>query len=89
MPSYPNGPNNGLVLSRKFLFEPNIALRGRLPGVLLPVQQCHSAFNWLDKIDGQDELIGRKLLAIKCGGAAGSSSQGLIFVDITGPWGAA
>lgn len=89
VPSYPNGPNNGLVLSRKFLFEPNIALRGRLPGVLLPVQQCHSAFNWLDKIDGQDELIGRKLLAIKCGGAAGSSSQGLIFVDITGPWGAA
>lgn len=89
VPVYPNGPNNGLVLSRKFLFEPNIALRGRLPGVLLPVQQCHSAFNWLDKIDGQDELIGRKLLAIKCGGAAGSSSLGLIFVDITGPWGAA
>ncbi len=89
VPSYPNGPNNGLVLSRKFLFEPNIALRGRLPGALLPVQQCHSAFNWLDKIDGQDELIGRKLLAIKCGGVAGTISQGLIFVDITGPWGAA
>lgn len=88
VPMYPNGPNNGLILSRKFLVEPAVALRGRLRGALLPMHSCHSAFNWLDKIDGQDELVGRKLLAIKCGGPAGSSSLGVIFVDITGPWGA-
>lgn len=86
VPNYPNGPNNALVLSRKVLIEPGVALRGRLRGVHLPVQQCHDAFSWLGKENGQDGLLGRKLLAIKCGGPAGTTSQGLIFVDITGPW---
>ena len=87
VPNYPNGPNNALVLSKKVLIEPGIALRGRLRGVHLPVQLCHGAFSWLDKVDGQGDLLGRKLLAIKCGGPAATSSAGLIFVDISGPWG--
>lgn len=85
-PAYPNGPDNGLILARKVYVEPGVCLRGRLPGVLVPLQNCHSAFGWRDKIDGQGELLGRKLLTIKCGAPAGTSSQGMVLVDITGPW---
>lgn len=86
-PIYPNGPNNGLVLVRKVLIEAGVALRGVTRGKLCPVQNCHSFFNWRDKIEGQGSYAGRKLLAVKCGSTAGSASQGVVFFDITGPWG--
>lgn len=86
-PIYPNGPNNGLVLVRKVLIEAGVALRGVTSGILYPVQNCHSFFNWRDKIEGQGSYAGRKLLAVKCGSPAGSVSQGVVFFDITGPWG--
>lgn len=85
-PAYPNGPDNGLILARKVYVEPGVCLRGRLPGVLVPLQNCHSAFSWRDKIDGQGDLLGRKLLTIKCGNPAGTLSRGMLLVDITGPW---
>ena len=85
-PAYPNGPDNGLILARKVYVEPGVCLRGRLPGVMVPLQNCHSAFSWRDKIDGQGDLTGRKLRAIKCGAPAGAASQGMLLVDITGPW---
>lgn len=86
MPLYPNGPDNGLVLSGKSVIEPDVCLRGRIRGIYMVVQKCHDKFNWRDKIDGQGALLGRKLVAIKCGGPATSNSSGLVFVDITGPW---
>lgn len=86
VPTYPNGANNGLVLVRKTLVERNVALRGFLRGVHVPAQLCHSSFNPLDKLDGQGDLLGRKLLAVKCGGTAGTGSLGVLFFDITGPW---
>lgn len=86
-PTYPNGPNNGLLLTRKLLIEPGLALRGRARGVFISPQPCHTAFNWRDKIDGQGDLAGRKLMAVKCGSPAATSSQGVVFFDITGPWG--
>lgn len=85
-PIYPNGPNNGLILSRKLLVERGVALRGVSRGLLLASQNCHTQFNWRDKIDGQGNLAGRKLLAVKCGSPASNSSQGVVFFDITGPW---
>lgn len=85
-PIYPNGPDNGLLLARKLYVEPGVCLRGRLPGVAVPLQNCHSAFSWRNKIDGQGELLGRKLLTVKCGAPAGETSQGMLLVDITGPW---
>lgn len=85
-PAYPNGPDNGLLLARKVYVEPGVCLRGRLPGVLVPLQNCHVAFSWRDKIDGQSELLGRKLLAIKCGSPANETSHGVLLVDVTGPW---
>lgn len=84
---YPNGPNNGLLLTRKLVAENNIALRGIVRGALVAPQNCHGAFTWRDKVDGQGTLAGRKLLAIKCGSPAGTVSQGVVFFDITGPWG--
>ena len=86
MPQYPNGPDNGLALSGKSIVEPGVCLRGRTRGIYMVVQNCHERFNWRDKIDGQGTLLGRKLVAIKCGSPAGTASTGLVFVDITGPW---
>lgn len=86
-PAYPNGPDNGLILARKWLVEPNVCRRGQNRGIYVVPQNCHAAFSWRDKIDGQGELAGRKLLAIKCGSSAATVSQGVLFIDITGLWG--
>lgn len=86
-PTYPNGPNNGLILSRKLLVERGVALRGVSRGLLRAAQNCHAAFNWRDKVTGQGQYAGRTLMAVKCGGPAGTSSAGVVFFDITGPWG--
>lgn len=85
-PVYPNGANNGLILSKKLIIESAVTLRGRYRGVLLCPQPAHASFNWRDKVDGQGDLAGRKLLAVKCGSPASNSSQGVVFFDITGPW---
>lgn len=85
-PTYPNGPNNGLLLSRKLLVERGLALRGVSRGLLMAAQNCHTQFNWRDKVPGQGQYAGRTLMAVKCGSAAGTASQGVVFFDITGPW---
>lgn len=85
-PTYPNGANNGLILSKKLIIESAFTLRGRYRGLLLCPQNCHKAFNWRDKVAGQGDMAGRKLLAVKCGSPASNSSQGVVFFDITGPW---
>lgn len=87
VPTYPNGPNNGLFLSRKLLVERGVALRGVSRGLLPAVQNCHAQFNWRDKVPGQGQYAGRTLMAVKCGSPAATSSQGVVFFDITGPWG--
>lgn len=87
VPAYPNGPNNSLILSRNLLVERGVALRGVSRGLLLAAQNCHAAFNWRDKVPGQGQYAGRTLMAVKCGSAAGTSSAGVVFFDITGPWG--
>ncbi|MDE1555331.1 MULTISPECIES: hypothetical protein [Comamonas] len=83
-PNYPNGPGNALLLTRKLIGESAVGLRGRLRGVHIPAQNCHASFSWCDTVDG---LGGRKLLAVKCGSPAGTASAGVLFFDITGPWG--
>jgi len=87
VPTYPNGPNNGLFLSRKLLVERGVALRGVSRGLLVTAQNCHARFNWRDKVPGQGQYAGRTLMAVKCGGPASTSSAGVVFFDITGPWG--
>lgn len=85
-PNYPNGPGNELFTVRKTIVEPGVALRGFSRGLHVTPQNCHTAFNWRDKVDGQGELVGRKLMAIKCGSPAGVVSEGVAFIDIIGPW---
>jgi hypothetical protein len=83
---YPNQPNNRLLLSRKLLVEAAPALRGVVRGVSIAAQNCHASFAWRDKVDGAGDLTARKLLAIKGGGSALTTSASVIFTDITGPW---
>ncbi len=84
--TFPNGPDSGLVLSRKALFEPSVCLRGVLAGAYLTPQNCHANYSRNTLQDGSGDLAGRKLLAVKCGLVAGTSSQGVMFFDVTGPW---
>ena len=85
-PLYPNGADNSLILTGKVYVEPGVGLRGRSRGLFVSPQICHAAFNRLDKVDGQGQFAGRKLLAVKAGETATSQSRGLVFFDITGPW---
>ena len=87
VPTYPNPANNGLIFSRKVLVEPMSSFRGYLRGLLVPVQFCHTSFATGDIVDGQGDLLDRRLLAVKCGSPAATVSQGVLFFDITGPWG--
>lgn len=84
--TYPNGPNNGLILSRIVLSEDGVCLRGNTRGAYITPQNCHASFNRNTIIDGAGDMAGRKLLAVKCGSSAGTSSQGVMFFDVTGPW---
>ena len=86
VPAYPNGADNSLVLSRKIIYETG-SLRGVMRGLLFSVQACYASFAWRDKIDGSGANVGRKILAIKTGGPAGTSSANIVlFFDITGAW---
>lgn len=82
--TYPNGPNNGLLTGALELFGTGI--RGTLPGLLHPVQDCGNAFASGAVVDGTDALAGRKLLALRVAPPSGSSTPGTVFLDMTGPW---
>ena len=82
--TYPNGPNNGLILTRVELIA--LGIRGTIPGLYHAVQDCGNAFVTGAVIDGTDDLAGRKLLAVRVGPPAGSQAAGTVFIDITGPW---
>lgn len=81
--AYPNGPNNGLMTGALEMHA--LGIRGTLPGLLHPVQDCASAFATGVIVDGTDDLAGRRLMAIRTGPPAGGT-VGTVFIDITGPW---
>lgn len=81
--TYPNGPNNGLMTGALALHAQGI--RGTLPGLLHPVQDCGSIFGTGLLVDGTDDLAGRRLMAVRTGPPAGGA-VGTVFIDITGPW---
>jgi hypothetical protein len=83
--TYPAPANQGLILSRVILAEGG-GPRGYLRGFYGTPQNAHAAFNQMDRVQGQGAFAGRKLMAIKCGSPGGTVSQGVVFVDITGPW---
>lgn len=81
--AYPNGPNNGLMTGALELHAQGI--RGTLPGLLHPVQDCGAAFATGDVVDGTDDLAGRRLMAIRVAPPT-SGPVGTVFIDVTGPW---
>lgn len=81
---YPNGPNNGLMTALLEVF--GLGIRGTLPRLLHPVQDLGNAFASGVVVDGTDDLLGRKLLALRVAPPAGGLSAGTVFIDITGPW---
>ena len=83
--TYPNGPNNGLMTGALELHA--LGIRGTLPGLLHPVQDCGSAFGTGAVVDGTDDLAGRRLMAIRVAPPSGSVTPGTVFLDLTGPWG--
>ena len=82
--AYPNGANNGLLTGA--LERHAAGLRGTLPGLLHPVQDCGTSFATGATVDGTDDLAGRRLLAIRTGPPAGGT-VGTVFIDTTGNWG--
>lgn len=87
--SYPNGPDNALLLSRMMVCEmsPRI-IRGTPRGLLFNPQLLgSSSFTTRDKLVGQGSLAGRTLLALKGSAPAQTSATNITtFLDITGPW---
>jgi hypothetical protein len=84
-PIYPNGNGNGLILSRRAISDAQ-GLRGWFRGMYQTPQVCHTAFSQFQVFDGQGYFAGRKMMALKCGQATGTTSQGVVFFDIDGPW---
>ncbi|MGU3627999.1 hypothetical protein [Comamonas sp. C24C] len=82
--AYPNGPNNGLMTGVLELYA--LGMRGTLPGLLHPVQDCGSAFTSGQKVAGTDDLLGRSLLALRVAPPSGAVAAGTVFLDIGGPW---
>lgn len=82
--AYPNGPNNGLMTGTLELHA--LGIRGSVPGLLHPVQDCGDAFATGGAVDGTDDMAGRRLMAIRTG-PPGSGTVGTAFIDATGPWG--
>ena len=82
--TYPNGPNNGLMTAPLELFASGI--RGSLPGLHHPAQDCGSAFLSGGTVDGTDDLVARKLLAIRVAPPSSTTVFGVVFLDMTGPW---
>lgn len=82
--TYPNGPNNGLMTGALELHA--LGIRGTLPGLLHPVQDCGSAFGTGAIVDGTDDLAGRRLMAIRTAPPADGTGAGTVFIDVTGPW---
>lgn len=82
--AYPNGPNNGLMTGALELYS--MGIRGTLPGLLHPVQDCGNVFATGAIVDGTDDLAGRRLMAIRTAPPAGAMVAGTVFIDVTGPW---
>ena len=82
--AYPNGPDNGLIVSPLDLLV-GTTLRGQLPGVYHCPQVVNDAFDNLDFVDGTGPFTGKRFMALRTG-TPGSSTYGAIFIDVTGPW---
>ncbi|WP_029524872.1 hypothetical protein [Polaromonas glacialis] len=88
--AFPSAVDGGLRLSKKFFAAgANQPPRSDLPGLYhVPMSNLHLAFGLRDVISGTGALAGRKLLALlpTVSPTSNGASNGISFVDITGPW---
>jgi hypothetical protein len=85
--AYPNGPNNGLVVCKTFIFQDGPHLRGSLRGFFFVPQKIPmSGFSPKTTVDGQGEFQGRKLAAVTSNAFNRTEANSINFVDVTGPW---
>ena len=82
--NYPSITNNGLILAQ-YQYNDDFGRRGIMPGILSCTQYAMYHFTTRNVIDGQQQFIGKRLLAISAGSSYGGLS-GVVFFDITGPW---
>lgn len=80
---YPNSPNNGLLTGVLELVE-SAGIRGSAPGLLHPLHNVSGRFATGAVVDGTNDLVGRRLMALRT--QPSGDSGGTVFVDITGPW---
>jgi len=83
--TFPNGPDNGVFLTPVMLLGAG-SLRGFLPGFYQVPHNCGSYFSHRDPIQGTDDFVGRRILALKVGPANSAAVPGIVGVDVTGPW---
>lgn len=83
--AYPNAANNGIMTGAVELFD--LSLRGRLPGLLHAIQDCGNAFLSGARIEGTDDYVGRRLMALRVGPPdAPNYTAGTVFINET-DWG--
>lgn len=80
--SYPNGANNGLMTGQLELVAAG-SVRGVLPGLVHPWQDCSSVFASGAIVDGTDDFLGHKLMALRVAPPSSSASPGTVFIDLT------
>lgn len=93
--AYPNQPDNGLYLSKALVMEGAnnaiFTLRGVFPGAYFIPQNVRFALTSKDTVEGQNDMAGRRLLALRYGyGGGGTDYTGGVYgvgvFDMTGPW---
>lgn len=82
--TYPNGPNNGLLVTKLELWS--LGLRGALPGLYHVRNAVGAEVGVGITVEGTDDLAGRKLLLLRVAPPSGSSTPGVVALDLTGPW---
>ena len=83
---FPNISNNGLLYGSCELVV-GTDIRGTLPGLLHPVQDLGNIFSSGVVIDGEQDMAGRRLLALRVSSPSPSAQVvGTVFMDLTGPW---
>lgn len=87
--TFPAPADNSLRLAKIVMLDDAYGAgpRGEMPGALYCLQSGALAGFGSDAkvVDGEGDFAGKKLLSVHVG-QMGSSSQGVAFFDITGPW---
>lgn len=89
--TYPNGPDNGLILARSMVIEQTTGrhIRGGLPGLLhAPFVIPDGTFGPGSRLDGAGAYLGRQLLAVVCGDSNTNTAgqRGVYFLDAFADW---